>query len=110
MASAPTRVWRVQSYSDQENTLWPKEGRHVLAQYDDDTVVVYQAYCPEIADYAVKHQKCVRITCTVRLVPHKHNTDTRRCVEQSSLVPRPPPIQEGSGNQTRNRARLGRLI
>ena len=71
MASAPTRVWRVQSYSDQENTVWPKEGRHVLAQYDDDTVVVYQAYCPEIADYAVKHQKCVRITCTVRLVPHK---------------------------------------
>ena len=62
MASAPTRVWRVQSYSEQENTVWPKEGRHVLAQYDDDTVVVYQAYCPEIADYAVKHQKCVRVT------------------------------------------------
>ena len=79
MASAPTRVWRVQSYSEQENTVWPKEGRHVLAQYDDDTVVVYQAYCPEIADYAVKHQKCVRVTCTVRLVPHKHFTDTRRC-------------------------------
>ena len=78
MASALTRVWRAQSYSDQENTVWPKEGRHVLAQYDDDTVVVYQTYCPEIADYAVKHQKCVRVTCTVRLVPHKTYCGTER--------------------------------
>ena len=66
MASAPTRVWRVQSYSDQENTVWPNEGRHILAQYDGDTVVVYQAYCAEIADYAVKHQKYVS-TCWYRV-------------------------------------------
>ena len=30
---------------------------YILAQYDDDSVVVYQAYCPKIAEYAVKHQK-----------------------------------------------------
>lgn len=35
--------------------VWPKEGRHVLAQYDDDTMIVYQAYRPEIASFAVKH-------------------------------------------------------
>lgn len=44
----------------------PKEGRHILAQYDDDTIVVYQAFCPEIAEYAVKNQKfggdCYRFT------------------------------------------------
>jgi Domain of unknown function (DUF4291) len=34
---------------------WPKEGRHILAQYDDETVVVYQAYRPSIGLYAAKH-------------------------------------------------------
>lgn len=23
---------------------WPKQGRHILAQYDDDSILVYQAY------------------------------------------------------------------
>jgi hypothetical protein len=27
---------------------WPKEGKHILAQYNSDYVVVYQAYCPSI--------------------------------------------------------------
>ena len=57
MASAPSSEWRVQSYIEQRDTVWPKEGRHILAQYDADSIIVYQAYCPEIADYAVKHQK-----------------------------------------------------
>jgi hypothetical protein len=34
---------------------WPKEGRHILAPYDDETVVVYQAYRPSIGLYAAKH-------------------------------------------------------
>lgn len=51
------KVYRVQSYLSQEEGVWPKEGRHILAQYDKDSVVVYQAYCPEIADYAVEHQR-----------------------------------------------------
>lgn len=58
MASATgQKHWRVQSYLQQKEQEWPEEGRHVLAQYDEESVVVYQAYCPEIADYAVKHQK-----------------------------------------------------
>lgn len=36
---------------------WPKEGRHILAQYDSKSVIVYQAFKPEIAKYAVQHQK-----------------------------------------------------
>jgi hypothetical protein len=35
--------------------LWPKTGRHILAQFDDDTVVVYQAYSPTIGRYAAEH-------------------------------------------------------
>jgi hypothetical protein len=31
---------------------WPASGRHVLAQYDADAVVVYQAYRPEIGQFA----------------------------------------------------------
>lgn len=28
---------------------WPTSGRHILAHYDDETIVVYQAYSPTIA-------------------------------------------------------------
>lgn len=34
---------------------WPKEGRHILAHYDDETIVVYQAYRPSIGRYAIEH-------------------------------------------------------
>lgn len=33
---------------------WPKSGNHILASYDEDTIVVYQAYKPEIAAAIVK--------------------------------------------------------
>ncbi|CAB4493346.1 hypothetical protein RhiirA5_312397, partial [Rhizophagus irregularis] len=36
---------------------WPKEGRHIMGQFDDNSIIVYQAYNPSIANYAVKHQK-----------------------------------------------------
>lgn len=34
---------------------WPASGRHVLAQYDGDAVVVYQAYRPSIGRFAAEH-------------------------------------------------------
>ena len=49
--------WQTESYMEQVTKEWPRRGRHILAQYDDHSVVVYQAFCPEIAEYAVKHQK-----------------------------------------------------
>jgi hypothetical protein len=36
-------------------TTWPSEGKHILAHYDADTIVVYQAYRPSIGEYAIKH-------------------------------------------------------
>lgn len=56
-AVADSKKWLTESYVEQNDRVWPTEGRHILAQYDDDSVVVYQAYCPTIAGYAVKHQQ-----------------------------------------------------
>src|SRR4029453_17703012 len=36
---------------------WPSTGRHILAHYDADTIVVYQAYRPSIGQFAFKHGK-----------------------------------------------------
>lgn len=40
-----------------QHEQWPSEGRHILAQHDDDNIVVYQAYNPAIADWAVQNQR-----------------------------------------------------
>jgi hypothetical protein len=34
---------------------FPKNGRHIIAQYDDHSIVVYQAYSPEIGNFAATH-------------------------------------------------------
>jgi hypothetical protein len=34
---------------------WPDTGHHILAHYDDSSVVVYQAYRPSIARYALSN-------------------------------------------------------
>jgi len=44
----------VEKYKEQAEQ-WPQEGRHILAQFDDETVVVYQAYKPSIGLYAAKN-------------------------------------------------------
>jgi hypothetical protein len=41
-------------YIDQK-ARWPSSGRHILASFDDQTVVVYQAYSPVIGLYAVRN-------------------------------------------------------
>jgi hypothetical protein len=41
-------------YSEQVK-VWPKSGRHILAQFDDETLLVYQAYCEAIGRYAIQH-------------------------------------------------------
>jgi hypothetical protein len=38
-----------------QQARWPARGKHILAQHDADTVVVYQAYRPEIGHWAAKH-------------------------------------------------------
>ena len=45
---------RTQAWEEQ-TCAWPKEGRHVLAQFDENSVVVYQAYRTNIGEFAVRH-------------------------------------------------------
>ena len=43
-----------EAYNFQSNR-WPTSGRHILAQFDDESVVVYQAYRPAIGHFAARH-------------------------------------------------------
>jgi hypothetical protein len=45
---------RFEQYVDQLAS-WPASGRHILAQFDEQSIVVYQAYRPAIGHYAAKH-------------------------------------------------------
>lgn len=45
---------RIKSYLEQKSNL-PREGRIILAQYDKESVIVYQAYRPSIGNFAAKN-------------------------------------------------------
>jgi hypothetical protein len=34
---------------------WPSQGRHILAHWDEETIIVYQAYRPSTGRFAVEH-------------------------------------------------------
>jgi hypothetical protein len=34
---------------------WPSSRRHILAQFDDESIIVYQAYRPAIGHFAARH-------------------------------------------------------
>ena len=40
----------------QQVATWPKEGRSILAQYDERQITVYQAYRPALGNFAVQYQ------------------------------------------------------
>lgn len=40
-----------------QTARWPRAGRHVLAQFDADSVWVYQAYRPSIGHHAARHRR-----------------------------------------------------
>jgi hypothetical protein len=46
---------KLKSYQEQL-LKWPQEGHHIMAQYDEEKVIVYQSYRPEIGNFAAKHQ------------------------------------------------------
>ncbi|MHA7058092.1 DUF4291 domain-containing protein [Aquimarina sp. M1] len=45
----------VTNYKEQEKN-WPQQGYHIMAQYDDDSIVVYQSYNPAIGNFAIENQ------------------------------------------------------
>ncbi len=48
-------ILEVIPYLEQANT-WPQSGYHIMAQYDDEKVVVYQSYRASIGNFAVTNQ------------------------------------------------------
>ena len=40
---------------NEQNSIWPNEGKHILAHYDEETIIVYQAYRPSIGLFAIKN-------------------------------------------------------
>src|SRR6266700_2323527 len=42
---------------DEQSARWPSSGRHILAQFDRHTIIVYQAYAAPIGSFAVENQR-----------------------------------------------------
>jgi hypothetical protein len=38
-----------------QDARWPRSGRHILAQFDEESVAVYRAYRPAIGHFAARH-------------------------------------------------------
>lgn len=45
---------KIERYAEQTQR-WPSSGEHIIAQFDDQSIVVYQAYRPSIGNYAIEH-------------------------------------------------------
>ncbi|MEQ8677834.1 MAG: DUF4291 domain-containing protein [Aggregatilineales bacterium] len=45
-----------ESYASRK-ALLPASGQHIIAQFDEQSVIVYQAYKPEIASHAIDYQQ-----------------------------------------------------
>lgn len=45
----------IKSYKEQLKE-WPEKGHHIMAQYDDNEIIVYQSYRPSKGNFAVKNQ------------------------------------------------------
>jgi hypothetical protein len=45
---------KLEPYLEQKDR-WPPKGQVILAHYDDESIVVYQAYSPAIGHFAAKH-------------------------------------------------------
>jgi hypothetical protein len=38
-----------------QTARWPREGQHILAQFDETSIIVYQAYSSSIGHFAATH-------------------------------------------------------
>lgn len=45
----------IKNYLEQ-NKNWPQDGQHIMAQYTDEYIIVYQSYRPAIGHFAVENQ------------------------------------------------------
>ncbi len=45
----------IKSYTEQLKE-WPEKGHHIMAQYNDEEIIVYQSYRPSKGNFAVRNQ------------------------------------------------------
>jgi hypothetical protein len=48
--------WLITELYRKQKANWPENGKHIMAQYTEEYVVVYQAYKPEIGKFAAGNQ------------------------------------------------------
>lgn len=41
---------------EKQRISWPQSGKHIMAQFDEESIFVYQSYRPEIGEFAAKNQ------------------------------------------------------
>jgi hypothetical protein len=46
---------KLQLYEEQKKS-WPQQGKPIMAQFDDESIYVYQSYRPEIGNFAAENQ------------------------------------------------------
>jgi hypothetical protein len=46
---------KIKSYTEQLKE-WPEKGHHIMAQYNDEEIIVYQSYRPSKGNFAVRNQ------------------------------------------------------
>ncbi|KZS42432.1 hypothetical protein AWE51_03035 [Aquimarina aggregata] len=46
---------QLKKYIEQQND-WPQSGYHIMAQYSEEKIIVYQSYRPDIGNFAAKNQ------------------------------------------------------
>ena len=46
---------KLEKYKEQLKR-WPESGHHMMAQYDDEKIIVYQSYRPAIGNFAMRNQ------------------------------------------------------
>jgi len=51
-----SKLMKYENYNKQQVHL-PTEGQHIIAQTDEKTITVYQAFNPQISRYAIKNQR-----------------------------------------------------
>ena len=73
-------------YQSQIQT-WPPEGRHILAHYDDSSIVVYQAYRQSIGSFAVEHFARSGSSPAIRIEPVSQLFHLAHVRFTDSLVP-----------------------
>ena len=45
----------LKKYTEQD-VQWPQSGYHIMAQYNEKEIIIYQSYKKEIGNFAVKNQ------------------------------------------------------